>query len=130
MPQAIPITIEREVSDATPLVFDPIDAEPGQSYFEASDGSIPAGNASLILSYSRPNNGRRTYKLGTKYTQPLERTDVNSVTTATNKALVDLKYTIPEVMTDAEREHFAYAVARIVEQTIIKGYVTDLRPVY
>lgn len=128
MPAASTISI----NDATPTAhaFVPVQVSPSLSLFRnTADAAISASAEQVGLSISRASSARSTDKVKVTLSIPHEQT-IDGAVVVRSTARMNAEFILPDDMTSTERADFAALVANALDHADVKGYLTDLEPVW
>lgn len=125
MPQASSIVINDGTEN---LTFTPVST--GQvSLFEARDSATSAGFQQLILGLDRAKPTRKTNKVEVRIARPIEATVDGSVVIRCTPRFFG-NWVLPDDMTLEERTAFATQVVNALSNAVVKGYATNVEPVW
>lgn len=111
------------VNDGTAnQTFAPVKRDGGRLTFLNKVGAVAAAFKKLVLGYDLRSSRRRTDKVSFDLDFPLERTE-DGIVTATNVALGRCTFTLPEVMTDAEKTAFTALVKNGIAHAVFAAYM-------
>jgi len=128
MPSATTISI----NDATPTAhaFVPVQVSPSLSIFRnTADAATSASEEMLGLSISRSSSARATDKVKVSLSLPHEQT-IDGAVVVRSTARMNVEFVLPSDMTSTERADFAALAANALDHADVKGYLTDLEPVW
>lgn len=116
---------------ATPVAksFAPQRVAPDLSIFEERSATMSAGYLKLAVGYSPASSKRATNRIDVSFDLPVVEA-VNGVSQVTRKGLFRGYFVIPDTMTAGERADLAAFVANALDNTIVRGVVKDLDPMY
>lgn len=116
---------------ATPVAksFAPERVAPDNSVFTERTAAVSAGFYKLAVRYSAANGSRSTNRVDIDMDLPVLST-VNGVSTVAYVGRFKGYFVIPDTMTAAERADLHAFVANGLDNTLVKGVVKDLDPLY
>lgn len=116
---------------ATPVAksFAPERVAPEQSVFTERTAAVSAGFTKLGIAFSAASAKRPTNRVDVSLDYPVLST-VNGVSTVAYKGLFKGYFVIPDTMTALERADLHAFVANGLNNTLIRGVVKDLDPLY
>lgn len=128
MPAAANIVI----ADSVPAnhTFEPVEISPSNSLFlERTIPSTAAGFEGLRLQFTRSASGRPTDRVGVRLDVPIEQT-IDGIVSVHSVARFSGTITLPDSMSGTQRLNFATMLQNIFANSVVKGYVSNLAPVY
>jgi hypothetical protein len=109
--------------------FAPEVVGPSRTVFAERSAGVSAGYIRLVTGLAPANGARATTRVDVNLDYPVLQT-VNGVSTVAYTGRFFGKFTIPDVMTAAERANLHAYVANALDQALIKAEVKDLDPLY
>jgi hypothetical protein len=106
----------------TNLTFAPVKRDGVRLTFLNKVGTVVGAFKAMSLAYDMRNAKRKTDKVNFDLDIPLERTE-NGIVMATNVVRVRCAFTIPEIITDAERTVVYNLTKNGVAHAVVLGYV-------
>lgn len=128
MPSASAIVL----ADSTPAnhTFTPRNkVGPELTILSNGESSTSAGAMNLQLGYDAAKPNRKTNRVSIRFNYPVEHT-VDGVVRVAYTARFVGDIILPEEMTAAERGHLAAYIQNMFANSVIKGYVSTLDPMY
>lgn len=116
---------------ATPVAktFSPERVAPDSSIFTERTAGVSAGFKKLAVRYSAASAKRPTNKVNVDLDFPVLQT-VNGVSSVAYAGRFRGEFTLPDVMTAAERADMHAFVANALDLTQVKAVIKDLDPMY
>lgn len=116
---------------ATPVAhnFAPVQVAPDNSVFAEKSTGVSAGFINLGVKFSPASASRATNRVDIELSYPVLST-VNGVSTVAYRGLFKGYFVLPDQMTAAERANLAAYVANALDNSIVRGVIKDLDPMY
>lgn len=130
MPQFVaPFTIKDGSATPADVTYGPEKLSSSESLLV--DRRLPSRdqNPTIKINFETPIPQRRSYKHVTEAILPIVRT-VGGVDTVMRPGRANLKFDLPENMTEQERKHLFAMIINGVQQAFVKAGVTGLDPLY
>lgn len=124
-----PIVINNGAATPVAKSFSPEKVSPEGSTFTERSAASSAGFVRLGIAYSPASGGRKTNRINVDLTLPVLST-VNGVSSVAYTGLFKGYFVVPDVMTNLERADLIAFVANALDNTLIRGVVKDLDPLY
>lgn len=124
-----PIVINNGAATPVAKSFSPEKVSPEGSTFTERSAASSAGFVRLGVAYSPASGGRKTNRINLDLTYPVLAT-VNGVSSVAYTGLFKGYFVVPDVMTNLERADLIAFVANALDNTLIRGVVKDLDPMY
>lgn len=127
----MPAASQISVNDATPTAhaFNPVAVSSNLSLYRNGTASTSATEEQIGLSISRANGSRATNKVKFTLSVPHEQT-VDGAVIARSTARATVEVVLPDDMTSGERDDFHALLSNMLDNADVKGYITDLEPVW
>lgn len=128
MPSATTIQLPGYVTGV--FDFDPSDSVgPARTVWRNRDSSTSAGNELLATGLSPANGARKTNRAYLSYDMPIEHT-VDGVVRVRDVARFRATFTLPETMTQAERDEFYARINAIRDKAVLNNVWWKLEAIY
>jgi len=115
------------VADATPTnqTLYPLTASLASSRWTARSATTIAGNRTLEIKCNLATAKRATDRFTVLYARPLEVTGTDGVVSVASIQRFAGEFVIPTSTPNADRNHFAYEVASVVANAVLKAILKD-----
>jgi len=124
MPTASNIIITDD--QAVVHTFEPVKIGPNQQVLKNRSAITTAGQETIVLSAVPATSASNISRANASLSVPVEVTSTDTGrTTVDDTARFFCNSIVPDNMTSAERETFAYMAGQLVINTIIQGYISD-----
>lgn len=129
MAQAAAVVINDGQATPVATTFNPAEVTPANSIFEDRSAGMSLGFRTMRVTYSRPTNTRPTTRASLEVVTPVTQL-VGGVTSVAFTGRAKLEFILPNGMTDAQRKDLYAFVVNALSNTLVRGALRDLDPLY